>query len=66
MDLAHALGEYLDYLAVERGSSPNTVAAYRRDLTRYLDWLAAEKIVEPADVTRPDVERHLEALSRLA
>ena len=22
MDLAHALGEYLDYLAVERGSSP--------------------------------------------
>ena len=63
MDLAHALGEYLDYLAVERGSSPNTVAAYRRDLTRYLDWLAAEKIVEPADVTRPDVERHLEALA---
>ena len=48
MDLAHALGEYLDYLAVERGSSPNTVAAYRRDLTRYLDWLAAEKIGEPA------------------
>ena len=63
MDLAHALGEYLDYLAVERGSSPNTVAAYRCDLTRYLDWLAAEKIVEPADVTRPDVERHLEALA---
>ena len=63
MDLAHALGEYLDYLAVERGSSPNTVAAYRRDLTRYLDWLAAEKIVEPADVMRPDVERHLEALA---
>ena len=65
MDLAHALGEYLDYLAVERGSSPNTVAAYRRDLTRYLDWLAAEKIVEPADVTRPDVERHLEALAEV-
>ena len=63
MDLAHALGEYLDYLAVERGSSPNTMAAYRRDLTRYLDWLAAEKIVEPADVMRPDVERHLEALA---
>ena len=65
MDLARALGEYLDYLAVERGSSPNTVAAYRRDLTRYLDWLAAEKIVEPADVTRPDVERHLGALAEV-
>lgn len=65
MDLARALGEYLDYLAVERGSSPNTVVAYRRDLTRYLDWLAAEKIVEPADVTRPDVERHLGALAEV-
>ena len=65
MDLAGALGEYLDYLAVERGSSPNTVAAYRRDLTRYLDWLAAEKIVEPADVTRSDVERHLGALAEV-
>lgn len=65
MDLVHALGEYLDYLAVERGSSPNTVAAYRRDLTRYLDWLAGEKIVEPADVTRPDVERHLGALAEV-
>ena len=64
MDLAHALGEYLDYLAVERGElPPNTVAAYRRDLTRYLDWLAAEKIVEPADAIAPDVERHLEALA---
>mgnify|MGYP004532196869 CR=1 FL=1 len=65
MDLVHALGEYLDYLAVERGSSLNTVAAYRRDLTRYLDWLAAEKIVEPADVTRSDVERHLGALAEV-
>ena len=27
---------YLDHLTVERGLSPNTVAAYRRDLGRYV------------------------------
>ena len=31
---------YLDHLSVERGMSPHTVAAYRRDLHRYADNLA--------------------------
>ncbi|MDR1513626.1 MAG: site-specific tyrosine recombinase XerD [Propionibacteriaceae bacterium] len=35
------LREYTDHLAVERGLSRNTVAAYRRDLARYADHLAA-------------------------
>jgi integrase/recombinase XerD len=30
---------YLDHLAVERGLSRHTLAAYRRDLQRYLDFL---------------------------
>jgi integrase/recombinase XerD len=30
---------FLDHLAVERGLSPNTIAAYRRDLTRYARYL---------------------------
>ncbi len=32
--------EYLNYLLVEKGLSPNTLAAYSRDLLRYLDFLA--------------------------
>src|SRR5581483_7957328 len=30
---------FLDHLAVERGASTNTLAAYRRDLTRYVTYL---------------------------
>jgi integrase/recombinase XerD len=33
------LRQFLDHLSVERDLSPNTVAAYRRDLTRWLDHL---------------------------
>ena len=42
---------YLDHLAVERGSSANTLSSYRRDLARYQEYLA---------------EREREALSREA
>ncbi len=34
------VAEYLAYLEFERTLSPNTVAAYRRDLTRFASWLA--------------------------
>jgi integrase/recombinase XerD len=35
---------YLDHLAVERGVAVNTLASYRRDLGRYLNYLAAQSI----------------------
>jgi integrase/recombinase XerD len=35
---------YLDHLAVERGVAENTLASYRRDLHRYLDFLAARGV----------------------
>jgi integrase/recombinase XerD len=31
--------EFLDYLAAERGSSENTIAAYHNDLTQFLDYV---------------------------
>jgi len=34
-----AIQAFLDHLAVERGSSANTLASYRRDLRRYRQWL---------------------------
>ncbi len=54
--LAVAAGEYLDYLAVERGLARNTIVAYRRDLTTYCAYLERAGIVSFEEVTRQVVE----------
>lgn len=63
MELSRAREEYLDYLAVERGSSPNTLTAYGRDLGRYVTWLAERGVTRPEGVTRELVEGHVRALA---
>ena len=65
MDLAAAKEEYLDYLRVERASSPNTIEAYGRDLDRYNDYLAGSGVTEPGEVERPLVESYVGALCDL-
>ncbi len=50
---------YLDHLAVERGVATNTLASYRRDLNRYLDYLNAQSISSIADVHAGLVTRFL-------
>jgi integrase/recombinase XerD len=50
--------ELLSWLAVERGRSANTLAAYRRDLAAYQEFLTARKLT-PATVTEPVVEDYL-------
>lgn len=46
---------FLDHLTVERGASPNTVGAYRRDLARYQEYLAQRGVTELDTVTEADV-----------
>jgi integrase/recombinase XerD len=41
---ANVVRAYLDHLAVERGSAANTLASYRRDLGRYVDYLASRGV----------------------
>ncbi|GAA4624141.1 integrase/recombinase XerD [Cellulomonas oligotrophica] len=60
--LTSALEGYLAHLAVERGLAPHTLAAYRRDLTRYLHHLAATGRTDPADVLERDVEDYVLAV----
>lgn len=62
MELSRAREEYLGYLAVERGSSRNTVEAYGRDLERYVRFLAERGVRGPEGVTRRLVEEHVAAL----
>lgn len=51
MQLDRAVDAYLRHVSIERGLSDHTVAAYRRDLSGYVDWLAERGIRDSGDVT---------------
>jgi len=50
---------FLNYVTVEKGLSKNTLDAYGRDLSRYLDFLEQERAAQPDDVTPAAVLRYL-------
>lgn len=54
---------YLAHLEVERGVSSHTAAAYRRDLRRYADYLAAAGVADLGAATAGDVARYVEVLA---
>ncbi|WP_333619495.1 site-specific tyrosine recombinase XerD [Dietzia sp.] len=56
MRASAVIGEYLDHLAVEKGASRHTIAAYRRDLCRYSEYLEASGICEIGDVDEANIE----------
>jgi len=51
--LQRAAHSFEDYLRVERGASPRTISAYRRDLRAYLDVIAKAGIREVVEI-RPN------------
>ena len=51
LQLRGLIQTYLDHLTVERGMSRHTVAAYRRDLHRYADYLAELGVSDPSQVS---------------
>lgn len=54
--------DYLGYLVVERGASPKTIDAYRRDLGEYASVLAGRGVCAPDAVTREDVTAFITVL----
>lgn len=60
--LVSLLRAYLDHLAVERGVALNTLSSYRRDLRRYLAYLAATGRATLEGVGEGDVSGFLGAL----
>lgn len=64
--LDRAIDTYLRHVAVERGLSQHTVAAYRRDLAVFAEWLASTPAVESDGADRAGGADALGDVARLA
>ncbi len=62
--LVQEVEEYLAYCAVERNLSKHTIAAYRRDLERYIEFCESQGRSSLASVTEADVTDILRGLSQ--
>ncbi|MEO6944296.1 MAG: site-specific tyrosine recombinase XerD [Lacisediminihabitans sp.] len=60
--LERSVDHYLRYVAIERGLSTNTVAAYRRDLACYLATLRSRGISAPNSISEGDVSAFAQQL----
>jgi len=59
MQLDRALDTYLRHVTIERGLSGHTIAAYRRDLGGYLEWLEADGVTDTAQISAAVVGRFI-------
>jgi integrase/recombinase XerD len=60
--MKHYGEEYLHYLALEKNASPNTIASYRIDIGRYVEFLAGLGIQMPGAVSEEHALRFLTSL----
>ncbi|MDD3435822.1 MAG: tyrosine recombinase XerD [Candidatus Gastranaerophilales bacterium] len=56
------LSEYLEYLEVEKGLSLNTLDAYRRDLSAFLEFCASEASEELTQIQRTQLNSYIRNL----
>ena len=64
MIVGTAVDSFLRHVSIERGLATNTVAAYRRDLVIYADWLAAAGQGDLRAVTAAHVSEFVRFLSQ--
>ena len=53
-----SIDRFIDALWIEDGLAANTLAAYRRDLTLYVHWLAGEQERSLNESTESDLQQH--------
>lgn len=53
--LTDLIDDFMGYLTVERGASPNTVTSYRRDLRLYADFLLDRGVTGLDRISRDDI-----------
>src|SRR2546427_7181698 len=63
MEITATISSFLTYVRVEKGLSPNTVSAYRRDLVKFNEFARKRKLSLEA-VTRDDLVDFLAGLYR--
>jgi integrase/recombinase XerD len=62
-DVSSQIERFLDHLTVERGLSRHTIAAYRRDLARYAEFLRRRRVRDATAVTARNVTAHIAGVS---
>ena len=61
---AASIDRFVDAIWIEQGLAPNTLAAYRRDLTLFADWLGRDAGRSLVEASETDLRRY--ALARHA
>ena len=58
------IDQYMNFLAVEKGASRNTLEAYQRDLCRYVDFMMESGIRDIRDIGQYQIVLHLAGLKK--
>lgn len=58
------IGQYLEYLQVEKGLSRNTQAAYRRDLHKFSSYCAAKHLAPVTEINKDSLAAYVYHLKR--
>ena len=58
------IGEFLNYMSVERGLAKNTLLAYTRDLNKYIEYLSSSKTNSPDGVKREHITNFMMSLKK--
>jgi integrase/recombinase XerD len=64
MSNGFSITDYITYLDVEEGVSPNTIEAYLHDVGQYISYLNGRGIITPGNVTKEHIIDFIEDLRR--